>query len=153
MAYSTASKSNATTSGIGTEEWSPDLDPDDLRELQEAQHDPSKIVVSLPKESVRMGYFSTLCLLWNRMIGKQIKSISQTKNSYSDGPFLNRSRYLQLCIRCILKHAKYRLVPFDMVLCRPLCPRRCHCIYRARPDHSALAIRTKWREDIYTPEW
>jgi hypothetical protein len=71
MAYSTTSKSNATSSGIGTEEWTPDLDPDDLRELQEAQHDPSKIVVKLPKESARMGYFSTLCLLFNRMIGNR----------------------------------------------------------------------------------
>jgi hypothetical protein len=51
-------------------EWSPGLDPDDLRELQAAESDPSKIVVRLPKVSARMGYFSTLCLLFNRMIGR-----------------------------------------------------------------------------------
>ncbi|OCK76766.1 hypothetical protein K432DRAFT_305642 [Lepidopterella palustris CBS 459.81] len=60
--------------GIGTEsesdpEWSPDLDPDDLRELQAAQQDPSKIVAKLPKESARLGYYSTLCLIFNRLIG------------------------------------------------------------------------------------
>lgn len=51
-------------------EWSPDLDPDDLRELQEAQHDPSKIVAKLPRESARLGYFSCLCLISNRLIGR-----------------------------------------------------------------------------------
>jgi len=50
--------------------WSPDLDPDDLRDLQEAQHDPSKIIAKLPKESARLGYFSCRCLISNRLIGK-----------------------------------------------------------------------------------
>ena len=62
--------------------WSPGLDPDDLRALQAAEQDPSKIVVKLPKESARMGYFSTVCLLFNRMIGRT--SDSQTKDSHSD---------------------------------------------------------------------
>ncbi|HEU0049201.1 MAG TPA: hypothetical protein VFQ43_16540 [Nitrososphaera sp.] len=61
--------------GIGTEsgfdtEWSPDLDPDDLLELQAAQKDPSKLIAKLPKESARLGYYSTLCLIANRLIGK-----------------------------------------------------------------------------------
>jgi hypothetical protein len=51
-------------------EWSPGLDPDDLRELQAAQHDPTKIVSELPKEAVRLGYYSSICLIFNRMIGK-----------------------------------------------------------------------------------
>lgn len=50
--------------------WSPDLAPEDLLELQAAQNDPSKIVAQLPKESARMGTFSAVCLVWNRMIGK-----------------------------------------------------------------------------------
>ena len=60
--------------GVGVEsgfdtEWSPDLDPDDLRELQAAQNDPSKLIAKLPKESARLGYYSTLCLISNRLIG------------------------------------------------------------------------------------
>lgn len=51
-------------------EWSPDLDPDDLRELQAAQLDPSKIISILPRESARLGYYSTVCLIFNRMIGR-----------------------------------------------------------------------------------
>ena len=74
MAYATAPKINATI-GIGTEaefdpDWSPDLDPDDLRELQAAQQDPSKIVAKLPKESARLGYYSSFCLISNRLIGR-----------------------------------------------------------------------------------
>ena len=51
-------------------EWTPDLDPDDLRELQEAERDPTKVVSKLPSEAARLGYFSTLCLIFNRMIGR-----------------------------------------------------------------------------------
>ena len=51
-------------------DWVPELDPDDLRDLQAAEQDPSKIVVKLPKEDARMGYFSVLCLIFNRMIGR-----------------------------------------------------------------------------------
>lgn len=50
-------------------EWSPELDPADLRELQEAEQDPSKIISRLPSEAARLGYFSTICLIFNRMIG------------------------------------------------------------------------------------
>lgn len=50
-------------------EWSPDLDPADLRELQAAQLDPSKIISEIPKEAALMGYYSTICLIFNRMIG------------------------------------------------------------------------------------
>jgi hypothetical protein len=79
--HSTAPRSNSAT-GISTEsefnpEWSPDLDPDDLRELQAAEQDPSKIVAKVPKESARLGYYSTLCLISNRMIGRS--GSSQTK--------------------------------------------------------------------------
>ncbi len=45
------------------------LDPDDLRELQAAQNDPTKIVSELPKESFCMGYYSAVCLIFNCMIG------------------------------------------------------------------------------------
>ena len=73
MAYSTTPKSdNAVRIGIESSfdtEWSPDLDPDDLRELQAAQKDPSKLISKLPKESGRLGYYSTLCLISNRLIG------------------------------------------------------------------------------------
>lgn len=73
MAYN---HSNAQSSSyVGNESnndanWSPDLDPEDLLELQAAQNDPSKIVAELPKESARMGTFSAVCLVVNRMIGK-----------------------------------------------------------------------------------
>jgi hypothetical protein len=50
-------------------EWSPDLDPDDLQELRAAKQDPTKIISQLPGEAVRMGYYSTICLIFNRMIG------------------------------------------------------------------------------------
>jgi hypothetical protein len=51
-------------------EWSPDLDPSDMQELREAEQDPGKIVSKLPRESTRLGYYSTVCLLFNRLIGK-----------------------------------------------------------------------------------
>lgn len=50
-------------------EWSPGLDPGDLRDLREAEKHPEKIVLQMPKEAARLGYFSTVCLLFNRMIG------------------------------------------------------------------------------------
>jgi len=53
-----------------TTAWAPELDPDDLRELQEAQENPSKIIARLPSEAARLGYFSSICLIFNRMIGK-----------------------------------------------------------------------------------
>lgn len=76
MAYPTAPYAAPRMFGVDIgngsepEQWSPDLDPDDLRELQEAELDPSKIVAKLPSEAARLGYFSTLCLIFNRMIGK-----------------------------------------------------------------------------------
>lgn len=73
MAYSSSGPialgTGATSSDYDTE-WSPDLDADDLRELQEAQNDPSKTIFDLPRESARLGFFSTLCLIFNHMIGK-----------------------------------------------------------------------------------
>lgn len=73
MAHRYAPESEDPTSmADGSEfngDWSPDLDPDDLRELRAAQLDPTKIVTELPKEAVRMGYYSTICLIFNRMIG------------------------------------------------------------------------------------
>ncbi|KAF8865684.1 amino acid transporter, partial [Acephala macrosclerotiorum] len=36
--------------------------------------DPTKIVTELPKEAARMGYYSTICLIFNRMIGVGIFS-------------------------------------------------------------------------------
>ena len=39
-------------------EWSPDLDPDDLRELRAAQQGPTKIISELPRGAVRMGCYS-----------------------------------------------------------------------------------------------
>jgi len=65
--------------GMGAEsgddpEWSADLDPDDLRELQAAQQDPSKVIAKLPKESSRLGYYSCLCLISNRLIGRSVSS-------------------------------------------------------------------------------
>ncbi|KUJ09194.1 uncharacterized protein LY89DRAFT_598930 [Mollisia scopiformis] len=53
-------------------DWSPGLDLDDLRELQAAQQDPTKIVAKLPREASRMGYYATICLIFNRMIGTGI---------------------------------------------------------------------------------
>ena len=35
-----------------------------------AEQDPTKLVSKLPSEAVRLGYFSTLYLIFNRMIGK-----------------------------------------------------------------------------------
>lgn len=73
MSYSAGLGSNAPIA-VSSEsdydtEWTPDLDPDDLLELQAAEQDPSKIVANLPKESHRLGYYSTVCLIFNRMIG------------------------------------------------------------------------------------
>ena len=51
-------------------EWSPGLDENDLQELREAEKDASKIVFKLPSEATRLGYFSALCLIANRMIGE-----------------------------------------------------------------------------------
>lgn len=75
MAYNSGNSNGHSSSFFGREsnldaDWSPDLDPDDLRELQAAQNDPSKLIAQLPKESVRMGYFSAVCLILNRMIGR-----------------------------------------------------------------------------------
>jgi hypothetical protein len=50
-------------------EWTPELDAADLRDLQEAEQDPSRIISRLPREAARLGYFSTICLIFNRMIG------------------------------------------------------------------------------------
>jgi hypothetical protein len=50
--------------------WSPELDADDLLELQAAQQDSSKIISSRPREPNLLGYYSTVCLIFNRMIGK-----------------------------------------------------------------------------------
>jgi hypothetical protein len=63
-------------------EWSPDLDPDDLRELQVAQQDPSKIISMLPRESARLGYYSTVYLIFNRMIGKVPELTENQRCSY-----------------------------------------------------------------------
>lgn len=75
MAYNSGYSNGRGSSFVGYEsnldtEWSPDLDANDLQELQAAQNDPSKIVTQLPKESARMGYFSATCLVLNRMIGR-----------------------------------------------------------------------------------
>jgi hypothetical protein len=50
--------------------WSPELDADDMLELQAAQQDSSKIISSRPRESNLLGYYSTICLIFNRMIGE-----------------------------------------------------------------------------------
>lgn len=74
MVYITGSGSNAPIAASNESEfdaeWSPDLDPDDLYELQAAQQDPSKIISKLPSVSARLGYYSAVCLIFNRMIGK-----------------------------------------------------------------------------------
>jgi len=85
MAYSTKPRTNSAI-GIGTDsgfdtEWSPDLDPDDLRELQAAQNDPSKLIAKLPKESARLGYYSTFCLIANRLIGRSGSRFGQKDRS------------------------------------------------------------------------
>lgn len=73
MSYATDSTKNwpiAANSEVEPDtEWKPDLDADDLLDLQAAQQDSSKIVSSLPRESNRLGYYSTVCLIFNRMIG------------------------------------------------------------------------------------
>lgn len=51
------------------EEWTPDLDAEDLAELQAAEQDSTQFISKLPRESNRMGYYSTVCLIFNRMIG------------------------------------------------------------------------------------
>jgi hypothetical protein len=60
-------------------EWSPDLDPEDLRDLQAAEHESTQFIYKLPKESSRMGYYSTVCLIFNRMIGRS--KVSKSRNS------------------------------------------------------------------------
>jgi hypothetical protein len=51
------------------EQWATGLDPVDLDALKEADEDPSKIILSTP---TLLGYYSILCLVINRMIGKDI---------------------------------------------------------------------------------
>lgn len=72
MSYATDSNKNWPVTGTypaEPDQWKPDLDADDLLDLQAAQEDSSKIVSSLPRESNRLGYYSTVCLIFNRMIG------------------------------------------------------------------------------------
>lgn len=73
MAYSNGTRGNpliTASDGSGYDmEWTPDLDAEDLRELEAAEENPDKIVSTLPRESSRLGYYSTICLIFNRMIG------------------------------------------------------------------------------------
>lgn len=139
-------------SGFDTE-WSPDLDPDDLRELQAAQRDPSKLIAKLPKESARLGYFSTFCLIANRLIGKVRKFVLDQKKSVLTSLHLDRNRGLQLSNRCVPQHSECRPVPYFMGLRCHLCARRCYRLHRARSHHSTLAIWAEWRKNIYSTKW
>jgi hypothetical protein len=47
-------------------QWAEGLDDEDLDALRQARGDDTKIVLESP---VRLGYFSLLCLIMNRMIG------------------------------------------------------------------------------------
>jgi len=47
-------------------QWAEGLDEEDLNELRQARDDDTKIVLESP---VRLGYYSLLCLIMNRMIG------------------------------------------------------------------------------------
>jgi hypothetical protein len=47
-------------------QWTEGLDDEDLDELRQAHHDETKIVLESP---IRLGYYSLLCLILNRMIG------------------------------------------------------------------------------------
>ena len=69
---STAPVSDAavgSTTGHDIGEWGPDLDQEDLDMLQQAREDPHAIVEERPRGPQRLGYFSVLCLIFNRMIG------------------------------------------------------------------------------------
>jgi hypothetical protein len=54
------------------EDWAPGVDARDLEALQNARNDDSKIVEEAPEEPNRMGYYSILCLVFNRMVGTGI---------------------------------------------------------------------------------
>lgn len=132
-------------------EWSPDLDPEDLLELEAAEHDPSKIISRMPRESVRLGYFSTICLISNRMIGK-----SPTQGKEKDTLLTrswDRNWNLQFSVRHIHQYSKHRNIASPMGFWGNHCPGRCHYVHGIRLDNPTLAIRSKWRENIHSAKW
>jgi hypothetical protein len=46
-----------------------DLDERERRLLRQADDDPGRIVNWIPRQPERLGYYSVVCLLFNRMIG------------------------------------------------------------------------------------
>lgn len=131
-------------------EWSPDLDPNDLRELQEAEQDPTKIISELPKEAARMGYYSTICLIFNRMIGIVV-------NHFQAKPKLIKSfcrcRHFQFCFGRVSKHTKHRTIPDTLDAWRYCNSCWLFCFCRAGSYHSEMAAWADWRENIRHPKW
>jgi hypothetical protein len=59
-------------SGQSEEIWQqPGLDPEDQRALELAREDGDAIVEEIPTDSESLGWYSVLCLIFNRMIGEQ----------------------------------------------------------------------------------
>jgi len=131
-------------------EWNPELDPNDLRELQDAEQDPTKIISELPKEAARMGYYSTICLIFNRMIG-MLWTISQAKPKLIKS--FCRCRHFQFCFGCVFKHTKHRTIPNTLDAWRYYNSGRLFCFRRAGSFHSEMASWTDWRENIHYPKW
>jgi hypothetical protein len=131
-------------------EWDPDLDPNDLRELQDAEQDPTKIISELPKEAARMGYYSTICLIFNRMIG-MLWTISRAKPKLIKS--FCRCRHFQFCFGCVSKYTKHRAIPNTLDAWRYCNSGRLFCFCRAGSFHPEMAAWTNWGENIRYPKW
>lgn len=102
MSYATESSKNwpiSATHDAEADQWKPDLDADDLLDLQAAQQDSSKIISSLPREGNRLGYYSTVCLIFNRMIGmcryyscRELTGLTAKQELGSSTPVLSSSQ-------------------------------------------------------------
>ena len=63
--------SNAESDGgRSSGSWRPGLDPEDELALEQAREDGAAIVEEIPTDDDSLGWFSVICLLLNRMIGK-----------------------------------------------------------------------------------
>ena len=58
-----------STGGQSNDSWQPGLDPEDERALEQAREDSTAIVEEIPTDEDGLGWFSVICLLFNRMIG------------------------------------------------------------------------------------
>lgn len=128
-------------------QWTPDLDPNDLRELQAVRQDPTKIIARLPKESSRLGYYSTLCLIANRLIGMSSTREAATCAEITDHSANDRVRRVQLRWHRLPEHSKHRSISPPLGLRCLVRAIRCGCVHRTWSHHPAVALRARRRKD------